>query len=208
MNPLDDIDRQLLLLLQENARQSNTTLASKIGLTEGAIRRRLSKLLDGGLVKISAIADPEMFGLSTHAVIGINADIGQIEELTARLAEFEELQFVYETTGRWDIEVVGFFASTADMRTFLQQKLITLPGVYDTDTYLIMRTVKRSFQWSKLLEPENQEATPKPDASRRRRVADSSPNQVDRTVPDGATTSTTEIASVRPGEKRGRRRRG
>ena len=143
---LDHVDRQLLRELQTDARQTNVALAAKVGLTEGAVRRRIDNLLDGAF-RIVAVGDPELLGLTTHAVIGIRAELGQIEPLAIKLAEMRELSYVYETTGQFDIIVVGFFTSNLQLREFITSKLARVPGIIDSDTFLVMRTVKRSFRW-------------------------------------------------------------
>lgn len=152
MTELDDIERHLLAELQVNARQTNTELAAKVGLTEGAIRRRMGRLLASGLVKVVAVVDPELYGLTTHAVIGLKVDPNQVRAIAAAAADMPELSYVYETTGQFDIIVVGYFVSTDEMRDFLQQKLVQLPGIRSADTFVVMRSVKRPIQFDKVRE--------------------------------------------------------
>ncbi|MCV0384673.1 MAG: Lrp/AsnC family transcriptional regulator [Erythrobacter sp.] len=149
----DEIERHLLRELQTDARQSNVALAKKVGLTEGAVRRRIDKLLKTGKFRVVAVGDPELLGLQTHAVIGLKVELTRIEQLSAELARMRELSYVYETTGQFDIIVVGFFASNDRMREFLTRKLARLEGVIDSDTFLVMRTVKRSFRWGEGIDP-------------------------------------------------------
>ena len=129
---LDRIDRMLLRELQSDARQSNVALAAKVGLTEGAVRRRIDNLLESAF-RIVAVGDPELLGLTTHAVIGIRAQVGEIERLAIALAEMRELSYVYETTGQSDIIVVGFFVSNGQLREFLTKKLAKVSGVIDSE---------------------------------------------------------------------------
>src|SRR5688572_13993508 len=150
----DEIDRQLIRELQSDARQSNVALAQKVGLTEGAVRRRIDNLLKTGEFRIVAIGDPELLGLRTHAVIGIRADMNRLEELTAELTAMRELSYVYETTGQYDIMIVGFFASNDQLREFLMRKLAKVEGVISSDTFLVMRTVKRSFRWGEAVDDD------------------------------------------------------
>src|SRR3712207_557519 len=128
---LDDIDRQLVAELQTDGRQSNVALARKVGLTEGAVRRRVDGLLRSGAFRIVAVADPELLGLRTHAVIGIRADLNRVEALTEELAQMRELSYVYETTGQFDIIAVGFFAANEQLREFLTRRLARLSGILD-----------------------------------------------------------------------------
>ncbi|MCV0377416.1 Lrp/AsnC family transcriptional regulator [Microbacterium sp.] len=149
----DEIERQLLRELQTDARQSNVALAKKVGLTEGAVRRRIDKLLKTGKFRVVAVGDPELLGLQTHAVIGLKIELTKIEQLSEELAQMRELSYVYETTGQFDIIIVGFFASNDRMREFLTHKLAPLAGIVDIDTFLVMRTVKRSFRWGERVAP-------------------------------------------------------
>ena len=144
---LDEIDLALVRELQSDARQSNVALARKVSLTEGAVRRRIDNLLTRGALRIVAVADPEWLGLHTHAVIGLRVDIDRIEPLSDELANMRELSYVYQTAGHFDLIVVGFFASTEQLRVFLTQRLGRLQGVKGTDTYLVLRTMKRSLRW-------------------------------------------------------------
>lgn len=162
----DEIDRQLIRELQSDARQSNVALAQKVGLTEGAVRRRIDNLLKTGEFRIVAIGDPELLGLRTHAVIGIRADMNRLEDLTAELAAMRELSYVYETAGQYDIMIVGFFASNDQLREFLTRTLAKVEGVISSDTFLVMRTVKRSFRWGEAVDDE----LPPPSAPRRPRT--------------------------------------
>lgn len=152
--PLDDIEQQLLRELQTDARQTNVALGRKVGLTEGAVRRRVEKLLRTGAFRVVAIGDPEKLGLNTHAVIGLKVELTRVEEMANTLAEMPELSYVYETTGQFDIIVVGFFPSNEHLRAFLTRKLAGLPGIIDSDTFLVMRTVKRSFRWGEMTEAD------------------------------------------------------
>jgi len=155
---LDEIDLTLVRELQSDARQSNVALARKVKLTEGAVRRRIDNLLTRGTLRIVAVADPETLGLHTHAVIGLRVDIDRIEPLSDELANMRELSYVYQTAGQFDIIVVGFFASTEQLRVFLIKRLGQLQGVKGTDTYVVLRTMKRSLRWGEVVTEEAQAA--------------------------------------------------
>ena len=155
---LDEIDLTLVRELQSDARQSNVALARKVKLTEGAVRRRIDNLLTRGALRIVAVAEPEILGLHTHAVIGLRVDIDRIEPLSDELASMRELSYVYQTAGQFDIIVVGFFASTEQLRMFLIKRLGQLQGVKGTDTYVVLRTMKRSLRWGEVVTEEAQAA--------------------------------------------------
>jgi Lrp/AsnC family transcriptional regulator for asnA, asnC and gidA len=151
---LDNIDRLLVRELQDDARQSNVALAKKVGLTEGAVRRRVDRLLTTGAFRIVAVGDPNLLGLQTHAIFALRCNLAQLDEVTSRLAAMLELSYVYETTGRYDVMAVGFFASNEKVRAFITEELAQEEGITECDTFMVMRTVKRSFRWGETADAE------------------------------------------------------
>jgi Lrp/AsnC family transcriptional regulator, regulator for asnA, asnC and gidA len=107
------------------------------------------------VMRVTAVADPGALDLHTHAVIGLRVEQARLEQLSERLVAMEELSYVYETVGQFDLIVVGFFRSDEELRVFLTHKLAQLPGILRSETYHIMRTIKRSLRWG--------EATDMPD---------------------------------------------
>lgn len=144
---LDEIDQHLIRELQIDARISNVALAQKVNLTEGAVRRRIDNMIKSGALRIVGVGDPYWLGLRTHAVIGIRIAPGIMDEMLDRLATMREFSYVYQTTGQFDIMAVAFFHSNEQLRDFLTFTLGKLEGVIETQTFLIMKTAKRSFRW-------------------------------------------------------------
>lgn len=151
---LDDIDRLIIRELQDDARQSNVSLAKKAGLTEGAVRRRVDRLLKAGAFRIVAVGDPNRLGLQTHAIFALRCNLAQLDEIASNLAAMKELSYVYETTGRYDVMAVGFFASNEKVREFITGRLAQEDGITECDTFMVMRTVKRSFRWGETANDE------------------------------------------------------
>ena len=60
---IDDIDRTIIELLQADGRMPFTRIAAEVGLTEGAIRQRVQRLTDGGVMQIVAVTDPLSVGV-------------------------------------------------------------------------------------------------------------------------------------------------
>ena len=162
MREIDAIDRALIRELQTDARQTNVALAKKVGLTEGAVRRRVDSLLASGTIRIAAVADPSALGLQRHAVIGLRVESSRTEELGAALAQMRELSYVYETAGTYDLIIVGFFASDEQLRLFLTRRVARLPGVLRTETFYVMQTLKRSFRWGEAEETSAPAPSPVP----------------------------------------------
>ncbi|MBM3505560.1 MAG: Lrp/AsnC family transcriptional regulator [Alphaproteobacteria bacterium] len=144
---LDAVDHALIRELQQDARVSNVALAAKVKLTEGAVRRRIDRLIKSGTLRIVGVGDPARLGLMTHVVIGMRVEMAQIEALLDRFARMSEFSYVYQTTGRFDIVAVAFFKSNNQLREFLTKRLGKVAGVVEVETFLIMKAAKRSFRW-------------------------------------------------------------
>jgi Lrp/AsnC family transcriptional regulator for asnA, asnC and gidA len=98
-------------------------------------------------VRLVGVPDPRAIGMNTHAVICMQVETQHIEAAEQQLVAMQELSFVYETAGPYDLIVVGFFPSVEELRTFLLTKVGSIPGIMRTDTFHIMRTVKRSYRY-------------------------------------------------------------
>lgn len=154
---LDDIDKRLMRELQADARISNAALSRMVNLTEGAVRRRVDNLVKGGALRIVGVSDPYTMGLKTHAVISMRIAADQVEPLLVRFSQMREFSYVYQTIGQFDIMGVGFFSSNEQMREFLINTLAPIEGVLETQTFLIVKTAKRSYRWG---EAGDNSATP------------------------------------------------
>jgi Lrp/AsnC family transcriptional regulator for asnA, asnC and gidA len=143
---LDETDIRLIRELQKDARVSNVALARLVNLTEGAVRRRIDNLVASGALRIIGVGIPEQLGFTTHAVIGMRVEAGKVEEVLEACARLHEFSFVYQVTGQFDIMAVAFFKSNDLLREFLTGRLGRMPGVIETQTFLIMKTAKRTFR--------------------------------------------------------------
>lgn len=141
---LDATDQALIKELQKDGRATNVELAKKLGLSEGAIRQRIRKLTERKLIRVVAVEDPFAGGRRTHVVIMVRTEIKRLEDVAAALAEMPELSYVYVTSGPYDIVSVGFFESDAELHDFLTRKVARLPGILRTETFHIMRTLRRA----------------------------------------------------------------
>ena len=88
--------------------------------------------------------DPFAGGRRTHVVIMVRTEIKRLEEVAAALAEMPELSYVYVTSGPFDIVSVAFFESDSELHDFLTRKVARLPGILRTETFHIMRTLRRA----------------------------------------------------------------
>ena len=133
-----------MAILQEDGRAPHIALARRLGVSEGTVRRRVAKLLKGGVIRVVAVAEPERLGYHTSAFIGLQVDPAQVEEVATKLAALAETEQVVITTGRYDIFIWVNLESAAALAAFLHRKIGTVEGVRRTETFISLDTRKRA----------------------------------------------------------------
>ena len=133
---LDDINGQIIDILREDGRSSNASIARRVGVSEGTIRRRLNMLINSGIVKVNVILDPAKMGLSTEAIIGIQVDPDKVDTVGECLAKLNEIEWVSITTGSFDMFVWVTVQSAEQLGFFLRNEVATIPGVRKTETFM------------------------------------------------------------------------
>ncbi|MEQ1698781.1 MAG: Lrp/AsnC family transcriptional regulator [Ilumatobacteraceae bacterium] len=142
---LDDKDRAIIELLQADGRMPFTKVAAEVGLTEGAIRQRVQRLTDAGVMQIVAVTDPMSLGMRRVAMIGARVS-GDAEATAASLSEMEEVEYLVATTGRYDL----MFEVVADDDAHLLQLLSRLRSrddILEAEAFVCLKLFKQTFSW-------------------------------------------------------------
>src|SRR3954471_17252083 len=98
---LDDVSRAIIEQLREDGRRSYARIATAVGLSEAAVRQRVQRLLDAGVVQIVAVTDPGQVGYARQAMIGIKAH-GDTRAVADEVAALEEVTYVVISAGSLD----------------------------------------------------------------------------------------------------------
>jgi len=144
---LDDTDREIIELLQQDGRMPFLTIANQPGLAEGTVRRRVARLLDEGILRIVGITDPFRIGLYTVAIVGLKVERGRIDPIANALAELPEVRSVALSTGNFDLVIQVAVKNNDELLTFLIKKLSEIPGILNTGTSLVLKVAKEDFGW-------------------------------------------------------------
>ena len=142
---IDQTDRAIISLLQDDARPSNAAIARVIGVSEATIRRRIKIMVEDGVVAIQAVLNPTKFGLSTSAMIGIDVQPDHLDTVAEALNDRKEVGFLGVCTGRYDLLVWALVESLDQLREFLEGFLAKVPGVRKTETLVLLDVKKRSL---------------------------------------------------------------
>jgi len=142
---LDDIDLGIIRLLQENGRASNTEISRALSVSEATVRNRVARLLDNGVMTITAVPTPEAFGLNLATIIGLRVALDRLGDVTQALNREPETRFIVVSTGRYDLMTEAYFRDRDHLHDFLTERVGPLPGVHHVEASVILRTSKRSF---------------------------------------------------------------
>lgn len=144
---LDAVDRQIISLLQQDGRTSNVEVASQVGVSEATVRKRLDRLLDEGVVRITAVPNATKVGFSTVTFVTLDVDLAHLDRIADRLGRLPEVRAIYYTTGENDLVVEAWFDSSEQLLYFLTQQIAAIPGIKQAATSHVLRTLKDSSTW-------------------------------------------------------------
>ena len=148
-NQLDRIDRNIVRLLQRDARMAHTELARRVGLSTTPCKERVRRLEREGVIQnYQAVLDPAALdrALVVFVQIRLNRTSQDIfEEFTAAALDLPEVQECYLVSGNFDYLIKARVADMNAYRDLLGETLLTLPGVQESTSYVVMEQVKESL---------------------------------------------------------------
>ena len=143
---MDEVDRKIIRLLQEDARKSFNKIADSLGIAVGTAYNRVKSLEDRGILKgYTIILDPTKLGYGLTALILIQAEGRYLPEVEKELAQLDEVISIYDITGDYDIAVVARFTNRAILNNFIKSTL-KMPHVSKTVTNVVLNVVKEDFR--------------------------------------------------------------
>ena len=142
---LDGTAKQIIEQLQQDGRRSYAAIGKAVGLSEAAVRQRVQRLLDTGVMQIVAVTDPLTLGFRRQAMIGIRCE-GDLERVAAHLAVLEEIDYVVITAGSFDLlaEVV---CEDDDHLLDILSRVRAVPTVTATETFVYLKLRKQTYSW-------------------------------------------------------------
>ncbi|WP_129337709.1 Lrp/AsnC family transcriptional regulator [Cellulomonas endophytica] len=143
---LDDVSKAIIEQLQEDGRRAYATIGKAVGLSEAAVRQRVQRLVESGVVQIVAVTDPLQVGFPRQAMIGVRSD-GDTEELAAALAAIPEVDYVVVTAGGFDVLAEVVCEDDDHLLEVLNRKIRPLPGVRSTETFVYLKLHKQLYNW-------------------------------------------------------------
>ena len=144
---LDETDRALLRLLQQDADQSAAALAKNLNMSQPAIWRRIKRLNEEGVIKGVALnLNREKLGLGVTVFLGIKlATKGRVslEDFERAVKAIPEVQQIEHVLGLYDYRLRVVARDISDFERVLRRRIMTLPGVGDLEANVLLSEEKR-----------------------------------------------------------------
>ena len=142
---LDDISKRIIEQLQVDGRQSYAAIGKAVGLSEAAVRQRVQRLQEAGVMQIVAVTDPLTLGFRRQAMIGLKSD-GDLEKVADDLANMEEIDYVVITAGSFDL-LLEVVCEDDDHLLEILGRVRAVPSVTSTETLVYLKLRKQTYSW-------------------------------------------------------------
>jgi len=146
---IDDLSRAIIEQLQSDGRRSYAAIGAAVGLSEAAVRQRVQKLVEAGVMQIVAVTDPLQIGFARQAMIAISVS-GDVESVASALAEMQEVDYLVVTAGSFDLMAEIVVQDDAHLLSLVSGRIRAIPGVTRTETFLYLKLIKQTYNWGAL----------------------------------------------------------
>jgi len=142
----DDVSKAIIEQLQADGRRSYAEIGKAVGLSEAAVRQRVQKLTESGVMQIVAVTDPMQLGFYRQAMIGITVN-GDTREVAEKLSALVAVDYVVLTAGSFDILAEIVCENDDELITLLNSDIRTIDGVASTETFVYLKLHKQLYNW-------------------------------------------------------------
>ncbi|NDZ80475.1 MULTISPECIES: Lrp/AsnC family transcriptional regulator [unclassified Streptomyces] len=144
--PIDAVSLAIIEQLQQDGRRPYAAIGKAVGLSEAAVRQRVQKLQDQGVMQIVAVTDPLTVGFRRQAMVGITVE-GDLDPVADALATMNEVDYVVMTAGSFDLMVEVVCEDDDHLLDLINKRIRALPGVRATESFVYLKLKKQTYQW-------------------------------------------------------------
>lgn len=145
-NHLDEISKAIIEQLQVDGRRSYAEIGKAVGLSEAAVRQRVQRLTESGVMQVVAVTDPMQLGFYRQAMVGIRVS-GDTTLVIERLAAIPAVDYLVLTAGNFDILAEVVCENDDDLIDLLNKEIRGIPGVQSTETFVYLKLEKQFYNW-------------------------------------------------------------
>ena len=141
---LDDVSKAIIEQLQQDGRRSYAAIGKVVGLSEAAVRQRVQRLIEGGVMQVVAVTDPLELGFARQAMVGITVS-GPLEPVADQIAGLDEVDYVVVTAGSFDLLVEVVCESDEHLLDLISNRIRGIHGVVGTETLVYLKLAKQTY---------------------------------------------------------------
>jgi len=143
---LDDVAKAIIEQLQQDGRRSYAAIGKEVGLSEAAVRQRVQRLIESGVMQVVAVTDPLQLGFARQAMVGIEVS-GALGPVADALSDMDEVDYVVITAGTYDLLVEVVCESDEHLLELISEKIRRIHGVSRTETFMYLKLRKQTYSW-------------------------------------------------------------
>ena len=140
------MSKSIVEQLQVDGRRSYAAIGKVVGLSEAAVRQRVQRLQESGVMQVVAVTNPLELGFARQAMIGIRA-CGALEPIADAGAALDEVDYVVITAGSFDLLVEVVCESDEALLHVLSNKIRVIENVTSTETFMYLQLRKQTYSW-------------------------------------------------------------
>jgi Lrp/AsnC family transcriptional regulator for asnA, asnC and gidA len=144
--PLDDVSKAIIEQLQEDGRRPYASIGKAVGLSEAAVRQRVQRLQDAGIMQIVAVTDPLQVGFSRAAMVGVHVE-GDVEAVADTLAAMPEVDYLVVCAGSFDVLAEIVAEDDDHLLELISRRIRDIEGVRSTETFVYLKLRKQIYTW-------------------------------------------------------------
>jgi len=143
---LDDIDKRIVTELQRDGRISYADLGPIVGLSPAAVRQRVQRILDAGVVQVVGVTDPSAVGYPVMAMLGVQVD-GDVTEIADEIATVDGVIYIVMSAGSFDLMVEVICEDTMALLDLINRRVKTVKGVRHVESFVYFGIHTHRFGW-------------------------------------------------------------
>ncbi|HEU0172434.1 MAG TPA: Lrp/AsnC family transcriptional regulator [Acidimicrobiales bacterium] len=143
---IDEIDKAIIRELQLDGRMPYAKLGPAVGLSQAAVRQRVQRLIENGVMQVVAVTDPLTLGFGLQAMVGLEVD-GDLRAVATKLAKVDEVSYVVVITGRFDMLVEVVCRDNEQLLALVNDVIRALPGVRSAEVFSYLHLEKQTYSW-------------------------------------------------------------
>jgi Lrp/AsnC family transcriptional regulator for asnA, asnC and gidA len=148
MYKIDKNDVRIINLLLEDGRMPASEISRQLDdISERVVRYRIDRMIEEGIISVSAIVKPEAFGLDTYADVWLEVESDKILEVAKTLTKYENVTYVSCAIGETDVNIQVVSKDAAEIYQFMTEVVRKIPGVRRTVTSIVPIILKDIYQW-------------------------------------------------------------